>query len=516
AQLIAAEALLRAGRRHEAALVAGEAGSVTRGDPISARLHTRLVRGRLHAANGDRLAARREIRTGLVELARHQARFGSIDVQTAGAVHGRALVDLHVTLALQEGKPRGVLAAVEHGRATSSRMQPVVAPEDAVVADKLAELRQLSEELRQVSSDPSAAAMAAAHRRRIADIQQVLRSHSWHWQGSGEADRTAGADEIIGGLADAGAVGISYLGSGDSLHALVVERSGLRLVSLGPAGPVFELIRRIRADLDMIARGRLPAMMAEAVQGSLNRSLDNLDRAVVRPLGLPAAELVLSPTGPLATVPWGLLPSLRSRPVVVVPSASAWLSARDGDHRVGGTVVALAGPGLDLAETEADAVAARWPTGSALVGAGANRAALKSALADARLVHLAAHGTHQAENPLFSSIRLADGPIFAYELDQTARTAEHVVLSACELGQATVRPGDEALGLTSVLLHLGTRSVISGVAKVHDEVAAGVMPSYHSALAAGIDSARALADACAASGSMPAPFVCFGSSWSAA
>ena len=121
---------------------------------------------------------------------------------------------------------------------------------------------------------------------------------------------------------------------------------------------------------------------------------------------------------------------------------------------------------------------------------------MKAALAEASVLHLAAHGTHQPENPLFSSIRLADGPMFAYELDESARPAEHVVLAACELGQATIRPGDEALGLTSVLLHLGTRSVISGVAKVHDEVAANVMVGYHRALSRGVDSAQALADAC--------------------
>ncbi|MGI8667596.1 MAG: CHAT domain-containing protein [Jatrophihabitans sp.] len=515
AQLIAAEALLGAGRPDEAGQVALAAGPVKGGDPISARLHTRLVRGRLHTANGDRPAARREIRTGLAELARHQARFGSIDVQTASAVHGRALVDLHVTLALTEGRPRGVLTAVELSRATSSRIQPVVAPADPVVADKLAELRQVTEELRLVSSDPGAAATAAALRRRIGEIQQALRAVSWHWQGSGLAGRAAGAEEIIAALAAADAVGITYLSSGEQLHALVLDRDHLRLVPLGPSGPVFELVRRIRADLDMLALGQLPAVLAETVRASLNTSIRNLDATIVMPLGLPADRLVLSPTGPLATVPWGLLPSLLGRPVIVVPSGTAWLRACRPPGPAAGPMVALAGPGLAFADTEATAVAANWAGGTARVGPRADRAALKEALAGARLVHLATHGTHQAENPLFSSILLADGPVFAYELDPAGHVAEHVVLAACELGQATIRPGDEALGLTSVLLHLGTRSVISGVAKVRDEVAADVMTRYHQALAAGVDSAQALADACATSGSLPAPFVCFGSSWQA-
>ncbi|MFL6163387.1 MAG: CHAT domain-containing protein [Jatrophihabitantaceae bacterium] len=520
AQLIAAEALLRAGLVAEAGEVARGAGMIRGGDSISARLQTRLVRGRLHWANGDRTAARREIRTGLAELARHQARFGSIDVQTAGAVHGRALAEANVSLALAEGRPRAVLAAVELSRATSSRIQPVVAPDDPAVADLLAELRRLTEELRGLSSDPAAAAKVAGGRRRMTEIEQLLRAQSWHWQGTGDSERAASPDEILGCLAESAAVGVTYFEVERALHGLVASPAGLRLVALGAAAPVFEWIRRIRADLDMLALGGLPEPIANAVRRSLRRSLDGIDRAIVGPLELPDSRLVLSPTGPLAVLPWGLLPSLRSRPVVVVPSGTAWLLART-DRTTGRPVNGaaamrtFAGPGLAHAETEAASVAALWSQASAVVGVAANRAAVKAALAEARLVHLAAHGTHNAENPLFSSVRLADGPVFAYELDQSAGSAEHVVLSACELGQATIRPGDEALGLTSVLLHLGTRSVISGVAKVHDRVAAEVMLRYHKALADGIESDRALAEACAVSDELPAPLVCVGAAWQA-
>ena len=91
-----------------------------------------------------------------------------------------------------------------------------------------------------------------------------------------------------------------------------------------------------------------------------------------------------------------------------------------------------------------------------------------AAINGAQLVHVAAHGRHQRESPLFSSIRLADGPVVGYDLDRVPDPPQQVVLSACDLGQATVRPGDEALGLTRALLHSGTSTVISGVAKVSD------------------------------------------------
>jgi CHAT domain-containing protein len=243
------------------------------------------------------------------------------------------------------------------------------------------------------------------------------------------------------------------------------------------------------------------------------RSAKQLDDTLLRPLALSDRRLIIISTGVLGQLPWGLFPSVRAVPVSVASSSTAWLAAHSRrptsrSH----AVVALAGPDLARASHEAEGIAAHWGHASVHRGAGANRAQLRDAMRSAGLVHVAAHGAHQTENPLFSSLRLADGLLFAHELDQTARTPDHVVLSACELGLATIRPGDEALGLTSVLLRLGTKAVVAGVARVGDEVAAETMIDYHRRLAAGADSATALAEAVDVAGGV-APFVCFGASW---
>jgi CHAT domain-containing protein len=97
-----------------------------------------------------------------------------------------------------------------------------------------------------------------------------------------------------------------------------------------------------------------------------------------------------------------------------------------------------------------------------------------------------------------------------------------VVLSACDVGRAVVRPGDEILGFTAALLHLGTTTVISSVSRVDDESALAIMTAYHRALLAGARPAEALAlagvradPADAAPGDLAVgapltPFVCFG------
>jgi tetratricopeptide (TPR) repeat protein len=513
AQLFAAEALLRAGRTEQARVVAAEAGEIRELDPISSRLHTRLVRARLSLTTGDRAAGRREIRTGLKELANYQASFGSIDLQTASAVHGHRLGELNLQLALAEGKPSSVLAAVERGRAISNRLPSVSAPADPVAAELLAELRQLIEGLRVIESDPAAAHQVSSQRHRVAEIQRALRSRSWQAEGAGRALKPAKLADIDAALVAASSVLVCYLEVEGRLHAVVIGVGHSRIVTLGSAHDVSEQARRVRADLDVLANGYLPGALQTAVTGSLNRSLAGLEAMLVRPLGLPDSRVVIVPTGVLGTLPWTNLPSLRGRPLVVAPSATAWLAASGPIDRTHIAVAAFAGPDLMRAADEVKAVGERWPDAAVFTESRARHEQLASALTTASVVHVAAHGEHHADNPLFSSIRLADAPLFAYELDQSAKAAEHVVLSACELGQATIRPGDEALGLTSVLLHLGTRSVISGVARVHDEVAAEVMTRYHSALSSGVDSAQALADSCATQTTLPAPFVCFGATW---
>ncbi|HEY0775637.1 MAG TPA: CHAT domain-containing protein, partial [Nocardioidaceae bacterium] len=269
-------------------------------------------------------------------------------------------------------------------------------------------------------------------------------------------------------------------------------------------------------DLDALTLPSLPEQITAAVRSSLRSSLARLDEAMLRPLAVDGKSLVASCSGPLAVLPWSLLPSRVGLPTVVTPAAATWLAARSGAPRPDRPRgVALAGPGLRESEQEARDVSATWAGGRLLAGVQAVTSSARAALAESDLLHVAAHGTHRAESPLFSSLRLNDGPLYAYELDPGAEGAGCVTLSACEAGLATLRPGDEGLGLTHALLHLGVRSVVAGVARVRDDVAATTMKRLHRAMAEGMSAAAALALAQqeADEDAPPAPFVCFGADW---
>ncbi|MEP7177757.1 MAG: CHAT domain-containing protein [Pseudonocardiales bacterium] len=509
AGLIAVEAYLATGRVDAAAAVADDLGPSDRRDPITGRLHARHVQARLDMERGDFRAAGRQARTGLSELADYQASFGSIDLQTASAVHGRRLAELILALALRSRRAAEVLAAAERARAVSTRLPVVRPPTDPQSAELLADLRHTVESLRGVRQDAAASAPLLLRRR---ELERAITGRRWTLAGTGPARRTAHLEEIRAGVAAAESTMVVFVEAASTMHAVVLRDGRLRLHHLGDAAAVTEEVRRARADLDVLAQPRLPGGLSAAVRSSFDRSVAELDRALLGPLQLDGQRLVIVSTGILGQLPWGTLPSLRGVPVVVAPSATAWLAAVQAPaRRRKPQVVAIAGPDLVRAQHEVAGVVAAWGA-AATHSEAANRPALVKAMAHGSVVHVAAHGVHQTENPLFSSLRLTDGPIFAHEMDQTARTPEHVVLSACELGLATVRPGDEALGLTSVLLHLGTRSVVAGVARVGDELAAETMIAYHQRLAAGQDGAAALADAARAVAA-PVPFVCFGATW---
>ncbi len=158
------------------------------------------------------------------------------------------------------------------------------------------------------------------------------------------------------------------------------------------------------------------------------------------------------------------------------------------------------------------------PGARRLTGPDATAAALTAALDGAGLVHIAAHGTFRADNPQFSSLELADGPLFAHEWEAVARPPGCVVLSACDSGLTGLRPGDEVMGFTAVLLALGTRCLIATVLPVPAEPTTALMLDLHQRMRAGAGPARALADAQRAFGAAgdgparatAAAFVCFG------
>lgn len=512
AYLLSAEASLDAGDPRAAEVAAGSAAKLRRNPPMVTRLHTQLVAARLELQRDHRAGGLSHIRRGLDDLADFQARFGSQDMQSGAAVHGAVLTRLGLRTAVAGGSPATILQWLERSRAVSTRLPAVHPPADHELAVSLGQLRL-------ASIDARAAAVAghpdAALDRRVAELRRLVRARSWTVSGSGTVQRPVTLAAVQRLLANdpSGPTVVALINGPEELHVLVISARQAAHLRLHSWPLVLGRIRRTVADLDLLAAPYIPAPVLKVAQQSLAADLAALDRLLVEPIAekLTSGPVIVAAVGPLATLPWGLLPSLVGRPVSVSSSVTAAMSAGGRPSRAYlRGVLAVAGPDVPGAADEVTTIARMHSAAGVLVGADATGEAVLGQLPQGGLLHIAAHGHHEPESPLFSSVQLADGPLYGYDIAPSPALPDHVVLSSCDVGRSSDRPGGEPLGLAAALLRSGVSTVVAGVSRISDSVAASTMIVYHERLLAGDGPAVALAAAISVAGDVPAPLVCFG------
>ena len=170
-------------------------------------------------------------------------------------------------------------------------------------------------------------------------------------------------------------------------------------------------------------------------------------------------------------------------------------------------------PPLPYAATEAMAVADLFATSAYTITA-ASESRFWSVVEGSQVVHLAAHGSYNVANPLFSAIQLApssyeetytsggkeDGRLEVHEVyGLDLRAAKLVVLSACQtnIGEVTqanrvISAGDEIVGLTRAFFFAGTPTVISSLWNVDDAATEQLMVAFYQNWQSGMGKAEAL------------------------
>jgi hypothetical protein len=401
-------------------------------------------------------------------------------------------------LALVDGSARQVLWWAERGRATATLVRPARPPEDPQLALDLADLRATMAEIDEARSegvsDYSQVQRQVHLERRIRDRCRAL---------DGTADgpgRRARLRELLAPLDDI--VLVSYVETEGEFHAVTVSHGRCRLYALGPSAPVRQALGHVNAALRSLARPHEGTSdLSPKNVARLHAKAAVLDDRLLRPLLGSVGErpLVVVPTVALRSVPWSVLPSCRGRAVSVAPSARAWHQAVTRPRpSTDGSVIVVAGPGLPGASTEARTIAGLYQGSRLLVGAAATARDVFAAMDGAALLHLAAHGTFRSDNPLFSSVMLADGPFTVYELERLGQAPHHVVLAACDTARQKVVAAEELLGFGTALLAGGTSTLVAPLVPVADAATVDLMCDYHGALRAGQPPAVALAAAQAA------------------
>ena len=486
-------------------------------EPVELRVRAKHASALLALADGRRREAYAALRAGMRLLAEHRTTLGATELRAQVSGQGEEIARLGLRLAVEDADPRRVLAWFEECRASAIRLRPVRPPDDETVAAELAELRRVAS----LAQAEGLAGVDARHlRRRQAELEESIRRRTRRAPGGAEVLVHARTAVEIGALLGDRAL-IAYFDLDGTLHAVTVVEGRTLLHRLCPAAETRAELDALRFSLRRLARRTNPARVREAMQAAAMHAADRLDEALLRPLA-PAVDgrpLVVVPTGSLHATPWAIAPSLAGRAVTVAPSAASWAAAEERRLEHGGRLQRAAvtvGPGLPFARAEGAAVAALYGAGEPLSGLAATAPEVLAALEGADVAHLAAHGSFRADNPLFSSLTLADGPLTVYDLESLATPPSLCVLSACESGLSDVRAGDELMGLTAALLSLGTATIVASVVAVPDEPTRTLMTAFHEQLAAGLRPAEALALAQTGGGdggerfAARAGFVCFG------
>jgi len=504
AQLVTGRVALALGRAGVANMHLAEAASGRRRGPPLSRAGAWLAEALRAEAVGDSQHLMRACRRGLDVIDDYRSMLGSSELRAQTTAHGAELALLGQRHALGLRRPQLMLAWSERWRAVALAVPPVLPPADEELQAELAAMRDVGSRL---SQGTSLGIRTASLRHEQQRLERAVRARALRTVGTGREDTLRGRSRgfVVSTLLDELSEDrlLELIDIDGQLHVLVCGKGAVRRFEAGTTEQAAREVRFARFILRRLAYG--PDMPSPVeVHHRLTKMGETLQRVL---LGEAAADLgnrnvIVVPPGRLHAVPWNLLPCLRSRAVSVVPSAASWMRARraaaDDIQNATGPVVSIRGPGLASQGAEVSQLAAEYGTDveAVVLGDGSATAArVLRAIDGARVVHFAAHGTFRADSPLFSSLRLDDGPLTVYDLERLHRGPRVMVLSSCDSGVVAPAGADEVLGLASSLIPLGTVAIVASVVPVNDAAVMPLMIALHQELRNGASLAEALRDA---------------------
>jgi len=482
AHLLAGRVALGLGRRADADRHFAAAALSRRRGPAISRVAGWLAEALRAQAGGDSRRLQIACRRGLEVLDEHQWTLGASELRAQATAQGAELAALAQRHVAAMHRPRLLLTWSERWRATALAVPAVRPPAgDGFDAD-LAALREATSRLEEArrQGDPTASLEREQQR-----LEKAVRATSLRTRGSAvPGRRRMDIGELLDQLGAAQLIEIVDING--TLQVLLCGRGRVRQLMAGSTADAVRAADFARFALRRLARGR-PGDDPDSAAAILKSVGPQLQDAVLGPaVGLLGdGPLIVVPPGRLHGIPWALLPALASRAFSVAPSAAAWMRANAAQPPDRRHVVLARGPGLSTDGAEVPLVAEHYDDVTALSGAAATAGRVLSRLDGAWLAHIAAHGTFRADSPMFSSLRLHDGPLTVYDFEQLKRAPYRLVLPSCDSGVLAPAGADELLGLVSSLLPLGTAGIAAAVVPLNDVAVVPLMVELHRCLRAG-------------------------------
>jgi tetratricopeptide (TPR) repeat protein len=420
-------------------------------------------------------------RRGLDLLDQYRLTLGATELRARATARGGELAALAQRISLRAGNTRRLLEWSERWRATTLAVPPARPPDDPELLRDLTAFREIHQRW-ETTRNPDLT-------RELRRLEDEIRARSYRTRSEGGTTGRFGTRELLRALGDRTLIEIIEIEG--RLHALLCARGRVRRFPAGPACDALTELEHLRSGLHRLSYRASPEHLA-LVEAGGHRLQELLLGSAARHLG--AGPVVVVPPAGLHGVPWAALPVLRHRVHTAAPSADAWLRTLHAGPAPPG-VVLVQGPGLAGGRDEVSALAAVHD-GPAVLGQGrATADAVLAAMDGCGLAHLAAHGTFRSDNPMFSALRMDDGPLSVHDLERLRRAPRRIVLPSCDSARLERVGADELLGLAAALLPLGTAGIVAAVVPVNDRAAVPLMLALHRALTDGGSMAGALYEA---------------------
>jgi CHAT domain-containing protein/tetratricopeptide (TPR) repeat protein len=275
------------------------------------------------------------------------------------------------------------------------------------------------------------------------------------------------------------------------LVTFVVTRESMRAIeTTKDPGEIHEIVVRLR---QVWERYRLGSAFVRRHQNTLAATTAHLLRLlrqdlldpVLRILPENLRQLVVSPHAWLRVVPFHAM--VEDRCVRYVPSGASLVAEKGASTSIRDDVLIIGVSSEDApeAEREARAVARSYPDGTLLLGKDATPRAVRSCWPRATLIHVAAHGSLQTDDPRLSGIQLSGGTWTVHDLRTVPTRAELVVLSSCHSGGSIIWGQDYEVGLLPTLFEQGPRTAVVSLWPADDQATGIFMSAFHHDLALG-------------------------------
>jgi CHAT domain-containing protein len=502
---------------------------------ISWQLHAGL--GEAMRSRGALADAAREMRTAVSEIERMSA---SLRLEERRSAFLADKWDVYAQLALTEnarGRDGDAFAVSERMRARQmldllarGRITPTAGARDTTSAREQDLRQRISDLTRDLerggngngalrgpsldarAMSPTREALDAAQKAYAGLLLEMRESNpSYARLANGE---TASWREVASRLASDEAL-LEYLTTDSTTMVFVITRDTIEAIDL-------DISRRALTRLIDFTRETMSRPVRSLPDALWRSPLRRLAKLLISPVEASGQlngkrALIIVPHGDLHFLPFEAL-LIESAPdrflverfrVTYAPSASLWLRLSERPRSAVSNDVLAFAPRIDAlpaSRGEVEAIGRVYGDHAAVrVGAAASERAFRAEAPTKSIVHIAAYGVLNKDNPLFSFVELApegkeDGRLEVHEVFALTLNARLVVLSACQtaLGSgaiADVPPGDDWVGLVQGFLYAGAANVLATLWPVEDGATARLMGSFYRELAAGRSESTALAEA---------------------